>query len=95
MTQQKAGELSKRVIDRIITSGWGRPRDGHAISPDSQIYYDLGIYGDDFFELVRWMHEDFGVQTMSGFESYAPSEGAWPFRFFTRFIRGRLETPSA
>jgi len=35
------------------------------ISADSQIYYDLNIYGDDFYELVRWMHEDFGVQTMS------------------------------
>jgi hypothetical protein len=91
MPQQNAGDLSKTVIDQIVASGWGLPRKGHSISPDSQIYYDLGIYGDDFFELVRWMHEDFGVQTMSVFGSYAPPEG--PFRFLAPFIRKLLGRP--
>ena len=62
------------------------------ISADSQIYYDLNIYGDDFYELVRWMHEDFGVQTMSDFESYAPLESPFHLlRVIGRKILGLAE----
>jgi hypothetical protein len=91
MSQQSGSKLSGRVIDQIATKGWGRPRKGHLVSPESQIYYDLGIYGDDFFELVSWMHEEFGVQTMSGFGSYAPPEA--PFLFLRHFARKLLGCP--
>jgi Protein of unknown function (DUF1493) len=91
MTQQNTEALSKRVINQIVTKGWGLQRKGHLISPESQIYYDLRIYGDDFFELVRWMHEEFGVQTMSGFENYAPLES--PFQFLAPAIRKFLGRP--
>jgi len=75
MTSQDKGEFSRQIIREIIAQGWGRPIDGHLVSEESEIYYDLNIYGDDFYDLVCWMHEDFGVQTMSGFKEYAPSEG--------------------
>jgi len=74
MTNQDESELSRKIVREIIAQGWGRPRHGHLISDKSEIYCDLNIYGDDFYDLVCWMHKEFGVQTMSGFKEYAPSE---------------------
>jgi hypothetical protein len=47
------------------------------ITPETELYGDLGIYGDDIFELVLWTHREFGVEPNLRIAEYAPGE--WPF----------------
>ena len=72
---QDAGELYNKIVDHLSNKGWEVSRKGHPISLDSQIYHDLGIWGDDFFELVLWIHKEFGVQPMADLRNYVPLEG--------------------
>lgn len=89
---QDAGELYSKIVDQIDNKGWGAPRKGHLISLDSQVYNDLGVWGDDFFELVLWMHKEFGVQAMAGFENYAPPDGTSSLGYpIIRKLLGRSE----
>jgi hypothetical protein len=45
-----------------------------SIRPETEIYADLKIYGDDLFEFLIWIKKEFGVQiTVSG-AKYTPSE---------------------
>jgi len=47
------------------------------IRPETEIYYDLGLYGDDLFELFRWLRQEFGVEVHVRLSKYAPSETPW------------------
>jgi hypothetical protein len=44
------------------------------ISPETEIYADLKIYGDDLFEFLIWIRNQFGVQVTVAGGKYAPSE---------------------
>lgn len=89
---QDADKLYNKIVDQIDIKGWGAPRKEHLISLDSQVYHDLGIWGNDFFELVLWMHNEFGVQAMAGFKNYAPPEGNSSLIYpIIRKLLGRLE----
>ena len=61
------------------------------ISPDTEIYADLKIYGDDLFEFLIWIKNQFGVQVTVAGGKYAPSEG--PFlkvvKALTTIINGK------
>ncbi len=45
------------------------------ITLDTEVYYDLQVYGDDVFELVLWLNKEFGVEMNLKLEDYAPTEG--------------------
>jgi len=45
-----------------------------SISPETEIYADLKIYGDDLFEFLIWISNEFGVQVTVAGGKYAPSE---------------------
>jgi hypothetical protein len=62
-----------------------------SINPETEIYADLKIYGDDLFEFLIWISKEFGVQVIVAGGKYAPSEV--PFfkvvEAFKRVIGGR------
>lgn len=50
-----------------------------SITPDTELYRDLGMYGDDLaFDLVLWAQREFGVAGSFRPTDYAPGEQ--PFR---------------
>jgi hypothetical protein len=51
---------------------WAR---GRKITPDTELYRDLGIYGDDLaFDVVVWATEEFGLEGTVDVRKYAPPE---------------------
>jgi|ERR1041385_6216919 hypothetical protein len=45
------------------------------ITPDTEIYRDLGIYGDDAaFDVVIWATEEFGMEGIFHLWDYVPGE---------------------
>lgn len=55
------------------------------ITPETEIYRDLGIYGDDLaFELVIWATREFGMEGSFRLSDYAPGEQ--PFFGLSRWV---------
>lgn len=51
---------------------WAR---GRAITPDPELYRDLGIYGDDLaFDVMLWATREFGIAGKVHLPNYAPGE---------------------
>lgn len=55
----------------------------------TEIYYDLGLYGDDLYVFLLWVGSEFGAQFRINLREYAPGEGNFPFLF--RKLRERRE----
>lgn len=67
-------------------------RDDVPIGPETEIYEDLGIYGDDLFEIVLWVHKTWRVDISTmRLSDYAPNEGSWGL---SRLFRKVLKLPS-
>jgi hypothetical protein len=57
-----AQQLFDVVIDQLPQ--WGNANSyKQPITPDTEVYSDLVIYGDVLFELVLWLNKKFGVAT--------------------------------
>jgi hypothetical protein len=52
---------------------------------DTEVYRDLGIYGDEIVDLVWWVEKEFGVKSNLNPFRYAPHES--PFFPVSRAIR--------
>jgi hypothetical protein len=64
----------KKLIDHLKTMA---PRNrAETISDTTELYYDLGLYGDDIFEFVLWAHKELGIKPPFELRKYAPSEWA-------------------
>jgi hypothetical protein len=51
---------------------WAR---GAPITPDTELYRDLGMYGDDLaFDVVIWATREFGIEGRVHLPKYAPRE---------------------
>jgi hypothetical protein len=65
------------------------------ISPDTELYRDLGMYGDVIaFDVVLWATHEFGIQGQFRLTDYAPGES--PFRFLWKplaKLMGKKEPP--
>jgi hypothetical protein len=80
-------EITDRVIAYVKKTA--RPKKGHAITSDSEIYCDLQVYGTDLFELALWAQKEFGVVPNLKLSDYAPGEGVFlPFIRLTDRIFG-------
>jgi hypothetical protein len=64
--------------------------DAASINPETEIYADLKIYGDDLFEFLIWIDKEFGVQIFVAGRKYVPSETPffWGAEAFKKAIRG-------
>ena len=58
------------------------------ITLETEVYYDLGLYGDDLYELVMRLYREFGVGPELRLAEYGPRE--WPFHRCRRIIRKLL-----
>ena len=77
-------ETFRRVEEHLRP--WAR---GSAITPDTELYRDLGIYGDDLaFDLVIWATREFGVKGNFHLTKYAPGEQ--PFYRLRAWVRQLL-----
>ncbi|MES2195973.1 MAG: hypothetical protein V4517_16275 [Pseudomonadota bacterium] len=62
------------------------------ITGETELYRNLGLYGDDLFEFAQWTEKEFGIEPRLNLASYAPKE--WPlFRLWSglRKLMGRGE----
>ena len=48
-----------------------------AITRDTEVYSDLGLYGLDLVELVKWITDEFGVQGRVDIGAYGPPDVSW------------------
>lgn len=69
-------EIFRRVEEHLRP--WAR---GRAITLDTELYGDLGIYGDDLaFDVVLWATREFGIAGKVHLPNYAPGEQTFPPR---------------
>ncbi|ERF81676.1 hypothetical protein JQ559_19470 [Bradyrhizobium viridifuturi] len=67
-------EVFRRVEERLRP--WAR---GTTITPHTELYGDLGIYGDDFaLDVVLWATREFCIEGKVDLSKYAPGE--YPFK---------------
>lgn len=48
------------------------------IGEETELYYDLGLYGDDLFEMTIWMEKEFGMEPTGYMLRRAPPESFMP-----------------
>lgn len=72
-------EKREKVVERIkAMSAYGSKI---PVNNETEIYYDLHLYGDDLYELVVWLGKEFGVPTKINLLEYGPGERMFPFLF--------------
>jgi hypothetical protein len=70
-------DLFLKVVSQLPR--WGRPKEDGQDDPvqitcDTELYYDLMIYGHDLFELVSWLEREFAVPPDLNLSRYGPNE---------------------
>jgi hypothetical protein len=82
-------------VAEYLSAHMARNKGSLTITRETAVYQDLGLYGDDVFELVVWLHREFGVQTNFTFGVYAPGESFSPLSLAIRLVRRLLgNTPT-
>jgi hypothetical protein len=61
------------------------------ITDDTEVYYDLRLYGDDLYAFLVWLGQKFGTDFHINLPEYAPSERIFPFWFRQRRERRERE----
>jgi len=85
MTEQHAA--FRKIAERL--SMMAAPKDrAEPIKYDTELYYDLHLYGDDLFEFVRWVDGEFGVRADLDFSKYGPRE--FPFVSVLHALRSAI-----
>ncbi len=66
-------EIFRRVVQKLskVTAPQKRAL---SITENTEIYRDLGIYGDDMVDLVWWLNKEFGVKSNINPFRYTPPE---------------------
>jgi hypothetical protein len=81
--------ILKSVIEQVSAIS-GAERRGLSVDADTEIYKQLGIYGDDFvFGLVGWVKREFDVPPDVKMSDYVPYESnfRWAGRLFRHLLR--------
>jgi hypothetical protein len=77
-------EVFRKVVERLYKMTAPQYRI-NPITHETEIYLDLGIFGDEIVDLVWWLEKEFGAKTNVNPFRYAPREGA--FAGILRMIR--------
>jgi hypothetical protein len=72
MTYTNSAALSK-VADRLYRMAAPQNR-AASITEETEVYLDLGIYGDEIVDLVWWLEKEFQVKTNIDPFRFAPRE---------------------
>ena len=87
--EEKQSLILQSVIDHLREIARPLPKE-YAISGETEVYYDLGIYGDVLvFDLLFWMHREFGVALNIDPSEHAPREGPILRTLFGHFMHRR------
>jgi hypothetical protein len=83
-------ETFRKVVERLSKMTAPKNR-GMTIVEDTEVYRDLGIYGDEIVDLVWWLEKEFGVKPNVNPFRYAPREVpfSWALRQISTII-GRV-----
>lgn len=68
-------EVFRKIVERLYKMTAPQYR-AIPITEETEIYRDLGIYGDEIVDLVWWLEKEFGVKTNVNPFRYALREGA-------------------
>ncbi len=69
-------EVLRMVVERLSKMTAPQNR-AVPITEETEVYRDLGIYGDEIVDLVWWLGKEFGVKTNINPFRYAPREVAF------------------
>jgi hypothetical protein len=69
-------EVFRKVVQRLYKMTAPQYR-ATPITEETEIYRNLGIFGDEIVDLVWWLEKEFGVKTNVNPFRYAPREGAF------------------
>jgi len=61
------------------------------ITDDTEVYYDLRIFGDDLYDFVVWVSKEFGIERRINLDEYGPREGIPSLLFRERRVRRERE----
>ena len=76
MTEDSA--VFRKVADYLLRAAAPKYRTS-PVTADTEIYYDLRLYGDDLFELIRWINQEFGFVLELNVAAHAPTEHPFPW----------------
>jgi len=88
MTEDKE-EVFRKVAERLAKMASPQTR-SFPITMDTEVYGDLGIYGDEIVDLIVWFSKEFGIAGVINPFIYAPREFpyAFPFLAWFRAVKG-------
>jgi hypothetical protein len=69
-------EVFRKVADRLFKMAAPQNR-AAPIAEETEVYRDLGIYGDEIVDLVWWLEKESGVQTNIDPFRYVPCEATF------------------
>jgi Protein of unknown function (DUF1493) len=79
------------VKEHLLKVSLARRR-GISITPETELYRDLGMYGDDIaFDVILWATREFGIEGQFQLAEYAPGEMFLGLRLW-RLLRRRTGT---
>lgn len=81
----KETEIFSEISDHLRSVSAPKAR-GVPISTDTEIFYDLGIYGTDLYELFVWISNKYGLEMRRDIADFGPGEG-YLFGFLQGWIR--------
>ena len=79
-------EIFRKVAERLALMA-GVSSAG--ITPDTEVYLDLGICGLDLLDLELWAQKEFGVEPDLAIGDYVPPEGCNFLITLVRWLIGR------
>jgi hypothetical protein len=80
-------EAFRKVVEYLSRTAAPHSRN-LPITGDTEIYDDLGVYGDDIVELIWWLDKEFGLKAI-GINPFKYAAREFPFRAEQRAL-GRL-----
>ncbi len=80
----KDTETYRKLTEKLMALTAAR---GVSISPDTEIFYDLRIYGIELLELFLWINREFRVELKVDISLYAPGESQFGGLFQKIWVR--------
>ncbi|MBX9943181.1 MAG: hypothetical protein K2Y40_03805 [Reyranella sp.] len=80
----KDAETYRKLTEKVMELTAAR---GVSISPDTEVFRDLGIYGTELLELFLWINREFGIELKVDLSMYAPGESQFGGLFQRIWIR--------
>lgn len=72
-----ADEAYAKIVQYLVD--YTVPKYPHkTITEETELYYDLQMYGDEIFDMIVWLHKEFGLEPTGYMLRRAPPEPFMP-----------------